>query len=204
MIQNPFNDEDGDGEGLNTIWRDATLNPLGFLLVIVVILLLFINPKAKKAQEDIVPPGNVIVETTWPDDRDADVDTWCQAPGDVPVGYSNQGGVIFNLLRDDLGKNVDASDINAEQCISRGIVPGEYTVNVHLYSDRTLVYPLPVNVVISVKPSMKESAKQILKTKVMLHYITEEITAFRFRLTEDGKLVPGSVHALFKPLRAAR
>jgi xanthosine utilization system XapX-like protein len=27
-----------------------------------------------------------------------------QAPGDVPVGYSNKSGGVFNLLRDDLAR----------------------------------------------------------------------------------------------------
>jgi len=34
----------------------------------------------------------------------AHVDLWVQAPGDVPVGYSNKSGGVLNLLRDDLGK----------------------------------------------------------------------------------------------------
>ena len=55
-----------------------------------------------------------MIEARWPDAVDADVDLWVQAPGDVPVGYSNKGGAIFNLLRDDLGTRADATGINYE------------------------------------------------------------------------------------------
>ena len=77
-----------------------------------------------------------MVEANWPPELDSDVDLWVQAPGDVPVGYSNKGGAVFNLLRDDLGQQLDLSGLNYETAYSRGIVPGEYTVNLHLYRNR--------------------------------------------------------------------
>ena len=77
-----------------------------------------------------------MVEANWPPDMDSDVDLWVQAPGDMPVGYSNKGGAVFNLLRDDLGQQLDLSGLNYESSYSRGIVPGEYTVNLHLYRNR--------------------------------------------------------------------
>jgi hypothetical protein len=43
----------------------------------------------------------------------AHFDLWIQAPGDVPVGYSNKSGGVFNLLRDDLGKAKDMTDGNS-------------------------------------------------------------------------------------------
>src|SRR3981081_592713 len=60
------------------------------------------------------PPGNVIVEMFWDKAIDADVDLWVQAPGDVPVGYSNKSGVVFNLVRDDLGKGGDPKSRNSD------------------------------------------------------------------------------------------
>ena len=92
-----------------------------------------------------------MVEANWPPDLDSDVDLWVQAPGDVPVGYSNKGGAVFNLLRDDLGQQLDLSGLNYESSYSRGIVPGEYTVNVHLYRNRAAVAAVPVTVVVSTK-----------------------------------------------------
>jgi hypothetical protein len=138
----------------------------------------------------------------WPDELDADVDLWVEGPGDVPVGYSNKGGKLFNLLRDDLGRRSDATELNYEVSYSRGIVAGEYTVNVHLYRNLSRQLPIPATIVASVKRSSMESARQLVSTKVALGREGQELTVFRFRLDADGNLQPGSVHSLFKPLRA--
>jgi hypothetical protein len=124
-----------------------------------------------------------------------------QAPGDRPVGYSNKGGAVFNLLRDDLGKQVDVTGLNYETSYSRGIVAGEYTINLHLYRNPSGHYPVPVTVVTSVKGSIEESALQLLASEVLLLGEGEELTVYRFELSEDGDLVAGSVHSLHKPLR---
>ena len=120
-----------------TVFRDVIMLALAGFVAMVILLLPHINPPGKAAQENTQPPGNVIVEVRWPDELDSDVDLWVEAPGDIPVGYSNKGGVIFNLLRDDLGKRADATGMNYEVSYSRGIVPGEYTVNLHLYRNVT-------------------------------------------------------------------
>ena len=148
------------------------------------------------------PPGNVIVELRWPDALDSDVDLWVQAPGDVPVGYSNKGGAVFNLLRDDLGKRMDATGMNYEVSYSRGIIPGEYTINAHLYRNPSRRSPVPLTVVTSVKNQDGGAARQILARKFDLDHTGEEATAFRFRLDAEGRLVQGSVSKIFKPLRA--
>jgi hypothetical protein len=145
-----------------------------------------------------------MVEVRWPDEIDADVDLWVQAPGDVPVGYSNKGGAVFNLLRDDLGARADATGLNYETTYSRGILPGEYAVNLHLYRNASQTYPVPVTVVTSVKPDAEARSRQLLASKVLLTHEGEETTVYRFRLTEAGSLVAGSVHSLQKDLRAWR
>jgi len=151
-----------------------------------------------------VPPGNVIVEIRWPDDIDADVDLWVQAPGDRPVGYSNKGGRVFNLLRDDLGNRNDATGLNYENSYSRGVLAGEYTVNMHLYGDSDRVFPVPVTVVTSVNRPKEEHTQQLLASKVLLNHEGEETTVYRFKLTAAGELVGGSVTNLFKELRTWR
>jgi len=140
----------------------------------------------------------------WPDEVDADVDLWVQAPGDLPVGYSNKGGAVFNLLRDDLGNRADATGLNYETSYSRGILPGEYTVNLHLYRNSSKTFPVPVTVVTSVKSETDGATKQLLASKVELTQEGEETTVYRFKLTEAGGLVAGSVHSLFKELRSRR
>ncbi|HFD15930.1 MAG TPA: hypothetical protein ENJ38_06460 [Rhodospirillales bacterium] len=193
-------DEDDSG----TVFRDVIMLALAGFVAVVILMLPHLNPPGAKQSEDSEPPGNVIVEIRWPDEIDADVDLWVEAPGDVPVGYSNKGGLVFNLLRDDLGKRADATGMNYEVSYSRGIPPGEYAVNVHLYRNVAKVYPIPVTVVTSVKRNAQESAKQLLASKVELTREGQEITVYRFKLDEYGRLQPGSVHSLQKPLRAWR
>jgi hypothetical protein len=195
----PFEDDAG-----GTVFRDVVMLALAGFVVLVIMLLPHLNPPGAKTADDTTPPGNVIVEVRWPDEIDADVDLWVQAPGDIPVGYSNKGGAAFNLLRDDLGKRVDVTGLNYETSYSRGIVPGEYTVNLHLYRNPSRTYPVPVTVVTSVKQSASQAARQLLASKVQLAREGEEMTVYRFRLTEAGALVAGSVHSLDKPLRAGR
>jgi hypothetical protein len=187
-----------------TVFRDVILLALAGFVAMVILLLPHLNPPGEAAEQTTEPPGNVIVELRWPDELDSDVDLWVEAPGDTPVGYSNKGGAIFNLLRDDLGKRADATGLNYEVSYSRGIPEGEYTVNVHLYRNAANVFPIPVTVVTSVKTSPKESARQLLASKIELVREGEELTVYRFRLSGDGSLVPGSVHSLQRNLRAWR
>ncbi len=174
---------------------------LGFIAM-VVMLLPHVSPKKKQTEEHHAP-GNVIVEMHWPNDMPVDVDLWVRAPGDSPVGFFNQGGKVFNLLRDDLGFEGDASNLNYEVSYSRGIPPGEYVANVHMYGVLWDGKPVPVRVIVSVKKP-REDTVQILQTEVTLNRHNQEITAFRFRLNEDSDLVPGSVSTLHTPLITGR
>ncbi len=193
----PFEASDDE----STVFRDVVMLALAGFVSLVLLMLPHINPKAEAAADQSEPPGNVIVEVRWPDSIGSDVDLWVQAPGDVPVGYSNKGGALFNLLRDDLGDVMDATGLNYEIAYSRGLAPGEYTVNLHLYRDSAHVVPIPVTVVVSAKGDQDVSARQLLSTRIELTREGEELTALRFRLDAAGNLEQGSVHSLYKPLR---
>ncbi len=192
-----------DEDGNDTVFRDVIFLALAGFVAMVLLLLPHLNPPAK-AEEAVSSPGNVIVEIRWPDETDADVDLWVQAPGDRPVGYSNKGGLIFNLLRDDLGLQSDVTDLNYEVSYSRGVPTGEYTVNLHLYRHKNGPLPIPVVVIVSVKPNAASGARRLLATEIMLGPEGKELTAFRFDLNEQGALVPGSVHDLPKALRSGK
>jgi hypothetical protein len=187
-----------------TVWLDTALLMLGGFVLMSVLMMTVMNPPATSSEAEGMPaPGNVIVEAQWGDKLDADVDLWVQAPGDVPVGYSNKSGRIFNLLRDDLGRAHDMTDYNYEVAYTRGTPGGEYVVNLHMYRGRQVSYPVVVKIVASVKRDQNGSAKQLVATTVQLRKEGQELTALRFRLLPDGDLVAGSVNSLFKPLRAA-
>ncbi len=191
-----------DGESSDTVFRDVILLALSGFVAVVLLLLPHLHPplEAKEA----TPPGNVVIEINWPAEIDADVDLWVEAPGDRPVGYSNKGGRIFNLLRDDLGQFRDITNVNYEVAYSRGVVAGEYTINLHLYRNKSSVLPVPVTVVTSVKRTNGANLKRLTSSRVELSYTGEEITVIRFALTKTGEIVPGSMHQLFKPLRSKR
>jgi len=167
------------------------------------LLLFLVHPPKEEESTEIQAPGNVIVEISWDKDRNVDLDLWAQAPGDTPVGYSAKSGKIFNLLRDDLGKQNDLTDVNLENVYSRGIPEGEYTVNVHFFRNDG-GGPIEVTVVVRTKENADAPARQIVATKLTMLSVGQELTAFRFKLTKKGALVDGSVHHIHKPLRSGR
>lgn len=162
---------------------------------------------AKRVDEKVVgltPPGNVIVDARWTDGSNDDIDLWVQAPGDVPVGYSNKSGVIFNLLRDDLGRpNPPGVSLRMETAITRGVPPGEYAVNLHLFRSRDSKFPQPVTVTVHCKPNDAARPVNVLTKAVELRREGEELTVARFRLDEQCGFDPETVTTLYKPLRAA-
>ncbi len=187
-----------DEDPWGTVFRDVILLALVGFVAMVILLLPHITV-AKKESEQTKVPGNVIVEMHWPSNQAVDVDLWVKAPGEFPVGFWNQGGEIFNLLRDDLGFVGDATNENYEITYSRGILQGEYIVNVHMYGPLPPGVTVPVNVVVSVRKKYDDT-NQLLKTDIKLTRQNQEETAFRFKLTGDGDLVPGSVSTLRRSL----
>jgi len=193
----PFEDD----QGHDTVFRDVIFLALAGFVAVVMLLLPHLHPP-KEAEAATRSPGNVIVEIRWPDKVDADVDLWVQAPGDTPVGYSNKGATFFNLLRDDLGNRGDTTALNYEISYSRGVPAGEYVVNVHFYRNTGGYASVPVTISVSVKAEVSESARRLLATELLLENEGQEVTAFRFSLDRDGRLIRDSVHDLPKPLRS--
>jgi hypothetical protein len=186
-----------------TVFRDTIMLALAGFVSIVVLLLPHINSKAKEADSADRAPGNVIVEIQWADGLDADVDLWVRAPGDRPVGYSNKAGAFFNLLRDDLGKQMDVTDLNYEVAYTRGTPAGDYIVNLHLYRALTKSIPVNVKVVASVRLNAQGDSQPLVTTTVPLNKVGQELTAIRFSLDSQGRLIAGSLNSLYKPLRSA-
>ena len=188
--------------GMNVSFRDMLFLLVFAYLVIGAVALAHVRKKT----EDVTgatPPGSLIIDIHWDDKFDADVDLWVQAPGDVPVGYSNKSGIIFNLLRDDLGHSGDPVSMNYEIAYGRGLWPGEYTVNAHLYRSADGRYPVPVTAKVSVRGPDGE-VTNILRSVVQLDHVGQETTIYRFQLDDKGHLIQGSLNRLHKDLRSAR
>lgn len=207
MLKTPFQRMETDEESSSTLFRDTLFLLIGTLGA--VLLLLYILPTNPKVSDDdnARSRGNVRIEVIWPNDYDVDVDTWVQAPGLPPVGYSNMNGPIFNLVRDDLGGYADITGINYETAFSRGIPPGEWTVNVHWYSNSANKISVPVKVFVTMRKDDSENSKdrpqQIIQTTVTLRHVGHEITVVRFRTDSDGNLIQDSVNSIPKKLRSA-
>ena len=133
-------------------------------------------------------------------------------PGESkPVGYSNKSGVLWNLLRDDLGLRPDATPSNFETAYTRGIAAGEYIINIHCFTCPDL--PVLVDLEVSVKREGSNTTgvdgkrdtiiKIIIVTQVTLRFNKQEKTAVRFRLTEDGDLIKNSVNSVYRKMKGS-
>jgi len=187
-------------EASGVVFRDTVMLALLGFVAMVVLLLPHLQPKVEAKEGTAPAGGNVIVEIHWPDGINTDVDLWVQAPNDIPVGFANPDGRVFNLLRDDLGTMGDTTPYNYELSYSRGRPAGEYTINLHLYRNLGGVLPIPITVAVSARRDEDESARQILATDIVLDRRNQEITALRFTLDGAGGVVPGSINAIYRSL----
>ncbi len=192
-------DHEFDEVQSDSVFRDVTLLSLSGFVSIVIILLPWLNLKTRNeiVQE---PVGSVIFELFWDDKLDADLDLWVKGPNDGAVGYSKPSGLVFNLLRDDRGLVGDHTPLNYEISFTRGIIPGEYQANVHLFKhdkDRSKIEAL---ITASLVTPDRNYRKQILEKKVYLKKESSEKTVLRFKLDNNFKLVNGSVNSLRKNL----
>lgn len=195
----PFDDGEDDG----TVFRDLVMLTLLGFVTMVVLMLPHLAPPTQ-GEETIASPGNLIVEARWPDDVDVDVDLWVKAPNDRPVGFSNSSGVVFDLLRDDLGFERDDTGLNYEFAFSRGAPAGEYVVNIHLYSNRVLAATVPVDVRVGLSREADTKPRSVTSKRLILNHAGHEVTVVRFTLDESGRLVSGSVNDFPVSLKSAR
>jgi hypothetical protein len=187
---------------MNVSFRDMLFLLVFAYLIISAVALAHVAKKDQDAAKSTTPPGHVVVELTWLRDSDADVDLWVQGPGDVPVGYSNKSGMIFNLLRDDLGHSGDPNSMNYEVAYGRGHWAGEYVVNAMLYRSRDRSLPLAVHAQVLLQDD-GGAAQQVVASNAELSFEGQEMTVFRFRLDDKGAFVADSVNRIHKDLRSA-
>jgi hypothetical protein len=185
-------------------YRDVLMNTILGLVMMVAVVFLMVKLEQTEAKAQIEPPGNLTVYATWPA-GEIDIDLWATGPAEpAPIGFSNKSGLVWDLLRDDLGDFGDALPLNFENMYTRGIIPGDYSVNLYCY--RCPNVPVMVDVAISIndlKSDGKTTSKTILKSKVQLTRQAQEKTVANFRLLEDGSIDEKSLNNVFTPLMAA-
>ena len=181
---------------------DMLFNMLIAFVFCFIIALLAMNPKALKIG-DIPSKAEYIITVGWPDRNPNDIDTWVQDPGGNLVWFRAREAGLLYLDRDDRGDANDAILIDGQRIVSpfrqevvtvRGIVPGEFTVNVQYYQSRD-GQPVDVNVsIIKVNPR----AEVVFYGQLKLARQGDEATAARFTIQPDGKVV--NVNTLPKSL----
>jgi len=161
---------------------------------------ILINPIAKKSNVEVV--AEFIIKIQWPTDSPDDIDLWMRDPLGNYVGFKQKDVGLMSLNRDDLGTSNDTvydpkgTPIkvfrNEEMVTIRGIIPGEYIVNIHYYNKKVAIksddekeyYPMPVQVQIEkINPYNVVYARE-----VFLERKGQEITVVRFTVNEDGSV----------------
>jgi hypothetical protein len=115
---------------------------IGFAFLFIIAFML-IKPEAKK--KDFERRAEFIIILEWDGDAPDDFDLYVEDPKKGMVHFRNPRVNYMHLDKDDLGDrndtvyNADGSistvKINREVVTIRGIIPGEYIVNAHYYSD---------------------------------------------------------------------
>ncbi|HZC37002.1 MAG TPA: hypothetical protein VE242_15360 [Chthoniobacterales bacterium] len=173
---------------------------LGLVVVFVVLFqlsLVVANDEAAKAKEDHLKNASLyLIKMSWPGESDDDVDLYVSDPAHHLVFFKAMQSGLMSLDRDDTGRGSNTvilpdgrkvmSAWNEERVTIRGIVEGEYIVNVHMY--RKSSNP-PTKVEVSLYKTDSSEDIMVHQKVVTLSAERQEETAFRFTLTKDGNVV---------------
>jgi hypothetical protein len=154
--------------------------------------LLAMNPEAKEGK--VESKAEFIISMSWPDDHPDDIDLYAEDPLGNIVWYHVREGGFMMLDRDDRGSanntiTVDGRKITSsfrQEIVSiRGIIPGEYIVNVH-YFLATKGGPIPVVVKAE---KINPTVETVSYDQINLERMGEEKTAVRFKLAANGNVI---------------
>ena len=161
---------------------------LGFTFLFF-ITMLFINPITKLGNVNM--KAEYIITVDWKDSLPDDIDLWVKDPNGEIVSYLKKDAGWLHLDRDDRGVVndkiiIDGKEviypINREVVTLRGIIPGEYVVNLYLY-DHKSNDPVEAKIIIEkVNPSLK----LVFIGDVVLKNEDSELTITKFRLDSEG------------------
>jgi len=128
--------------GSNLSFNDVLFNALLGFVVLFVLALLLINPITKKS--DIPAKAEILITLEWADESADDIDIWVMGPGmGAPLSFQNKHSGYMHLDRDDLGRQSDYMWIDGERIVikinrevvsMRGVMAGDYYINIHVYN----------------------------------------------------------------------
>jgi hypothetical protein len=156
------------------------------------IALLAMNPEAKEGK--VATKAEFIISMSWPDNHPDDIDLYAEDPLGNIVWYHVREAGFMVLDRDDRGGVNNSIVVNGRRITTpirqetvsiRGLVAGEYTVNVH-YFLATEGGPVPAVVKVE---KVNPSVQIVSYDTVMLERMGEEKTAVRFRIAENGDVI---------------
>jgi hypothetical protein len=156
------------------------------------IAVLAISPDAKDGKVD--SKAEFLITMDWPDNNPDDLDLFVQDPVGNIAWYRHREAGFLTLDRDDRGGANDfilvnglkiPSPIREEIVAIRGIVAGEYTVNISHFQN---VSGQPVEAKVKVQ-KLNPTAQVIFDDKIVLDHSGDEKTALRFKLDAAGKVI---------------
>ena len=172
-------------------FTDLLFNALLGFVVMFVLAFLLINPIAKSGAID--PKAEFLITLSWPDGRREDVDLYVEDPAGRLVWFRSREAGLMHLDRDDLGERNDVIEVagrrvlnplNQEIVSIRGILPGEYVVNLHLYrADGDQSVPATVKI-----EKLNPQVQLVFYGPLTLTEQGDEQTAARFSLGADGRV----------------
>jgi len=172
-------------------FTDLLFNALLGFTFLFLVAIMFMNPEAKSGIID--PKAEYIITVTWEDNSPDDIDTWIEDPEGQLIWFRNPAAGLLHLDRDDRGLINDTITINGEVVLNplnqevvtlRGVVPGEYVLNIHYYATET-EKPVDVNIRLDkVNPRLEVK----YYGAVTLEKKGDEKTALRFKVGKDGDI----------------
>ena len=182
----------GDSDdGTFVPFTDILFNALLGFAVMLFIAFALIRPEAKTGIVDT--KAEMIVTVTWPDNNEDDIDTYVQEPGGDVVWYHSMQKGLVTLDRDDRGNYLDEITVdgqvihvplNQETVTVRGVIPGEYVINVYHYLNPSGA-PVPVTIKVE---KINPSLTVVYYDTLTLRKVGDERTAVRFTLDSEGNV----------------
>jgi hypothetical protein len=161
---------------------------MGFSIMVFMSFAL-IRPDALSGNVNV--QADYLITLTWPDGNPDDMDLYVEDPAGNIVWYRNLEAGFLSLERDDRGQFHDMlvingqrieNPLNQETVTLRGIIPGEYIVNVNHYVANG-IEPVPVTLTVQrVNPRLEA----IYHGTVTVDHRGDEKTMLRFTLDAEG------------------
>ena len=179
--------------GSPTAFFDLLFNILCCFVVLFSISFLLMSRRIDEDRK-IRATAEFMITSTWPESSDDDVDTYVEDPMGNIVFFNRREEGLMHLDRDDLGKRSDTLRTadgkvytvkeNTEIVTIRGLIPGEYVVNVHYYATET---GLPVRSTVKVS-KVNPALEIVYYGETLLEKKGDEKTAVRFVIDKSGRV----------------